>query len=412
MAKAQIPQFMLWRGGRPRWHPGPRLRVLGWKGRDLKDELGHWLPFEQACAAAAALNQDVAAAGSSKAPKTIAQRGRAIDDLLEAYFKSNDFLSKRPNTQADYRKKAAAIRFKPRTREEVAKKKPQEWELFAKAPVAVIDKPAVKAMFEYMRKARSLAMARGAIMVLSAAWTWGTMSTDWRLKANPCHDLDLPLPPPRVRIATDAEIRALVAAADALAMPSIGDAVFLGLLSGQRQGDILALVEPRDRNRSLVDVMAAGEAFVVEQAKTRAKVSIFAVPQLIARMRLADDRRRARKVIPEAIVVCEATGQAWGASNFRHRYADVRALAVAGSNEHGLPPCPSVATLNFQDLRDTAITWLARSGCTIPEIASISGHTPGSIVTILKHYLQLDEHLAKGAMSNLARWLEAQGVEL
>ena len=55
-------KYFVWRNGRPRWSPGPKLRDLGWKGRDLKTPDGQWMPLEQALAAARATNLEVEAA--------------------------------------------------------------------------------------------------------------------------------------------------------------------------------------------------------------------------------------------------------------------------------------------------------------------------------------------------------------
>lgn len=52
--------YFVWRDGRPRWSPGQSLREKGFKGRDLKDAFGEWLPRHDAEEAAIALN---AAAG-------------------------------------------------------------------------------------------------------------------------------------------------------------------------------------------------------------------------------------------------------------------------------------------------------------------------------------------------------------
>jgi integrase len=46
------------------------------------------------------------------------------------------------------------------------------------------------------------------------------------------------------------------------------------------------------------------------------------------------------------------------------------------------------ADLHFHDLRGTAVTRLALSGCTTPQIAAITGHSPRDVDAILKaHYL-------------------------
>lgn len=49
-------KYLVWRGGRPRWVPGQALRARGFKGKDLKDKNGNWLPWEFAKAEAERLN--------------------------------------------------------------------------------------------------------------------------------------------------------------------------------------------------------------------------------------------------------------------------------------------------------------------------------------------------------------------
>lgn len=49
-----------WRNGRPRWEPSASTRLLGFKGRDFKDEAGNWLSFKDACVEASKLNAEVA----------------------------------------------------------------------------------------------------------------------------------------------------------------------------------------------------------------------------------------------------------------------------------------------------------------------------------------------------------------
>ena len=55
--------------------------------------------------------------------------------------------------------------------------------------------------------------------------------------------------------------------------------------------------------------------------------------------------------------------------------------------------------VTFNDLRGTAVTRLALSGCTEAEIATITGHTMRQVRDILdKHYLKRDERLAESAI--------------
>jgi hypothetical protein len=66
---------------------------------------------------------------------------------------------------------------------------------------------------------------------------------------------------------------------------------------------------------------------------------------------------------------------------------------------------PALAGKRDQDLRDTAVTWLANAGCTLPEIASITGHSLQSIHSILKHYLAITPELADSAIAKYVAWM-------
>jgi integrase len=71
-------------------------------------------------------------------------------------------------------------------------------------------------------------------------------------------------------------------------------------------------------------------------------------------------------------------------------------------------PLPSLADARDQDLRDTAVTWLARAGCTMPEIAQITGHSLQSIQQTLKHYLASHPEIADHAIAKLVAWYDGQ----
>lgn len=58
--------------------------------------------------------------------------------------------------------------------------------------------------------------------------------------------------------------------------------------------------------------------------------------------------------------------------------------------------------LTFHDLRGTAVTRLALSGCEVPEIAAITGHKLSHVGTILDaHYLSRDSALGVSAIQKL-----------
>ena len=63
----------------------------------------------------------------------------------------------------------------------------------------------------------------------------------------------------------------------------------------------------------------------------------------------------------------------------------------------------SLKDLHFHDLRGTAVTRLALSNCSVPEIASITGHSMKTVQEILDaHYLGGRLELAESAIKKLS----------
>jgi hypothetical protein len=267
------------------------------------------------------------------------------------------------------------------------------------------------------------------IAFFSLAWTWGKTDLVWRLPPNPCLQLCLPKPPARIVIYTDAEIRAFIAIADQVGRASIGDSIMLGLFTGQREGDRLAL-----EDGGLIDGRR-----LFRQGKTGVVVAIRETPQLISRLESA--RGRVAEIAlkfglekekrPLTIIVDETTGRAWNKTTYRHEFKRVRTIAAKGLPDEEAtakaraegrndpepiwriaPCCPSLADKHDQDLRDTAVTWLARAGATLPEIAAITGHSLGSIHTIMKHYLAISPELGDAAIDKLMAWMEREGMNV
>jgi integrase len=62
-----------------------------------------------------------------------------------------------------------------------------------------------------------------------------------------------------------------------------------------------------------------------------------------------------------------------------------------------------VSGVTFHDLRGTAVTRLVKFGCTVPEIANITGHSLRDVHAILdSNYLARDPALAESAIRKLA----------
>lgn len=332
--------------------------------------------------------------GPARIETATAARGRVLYACQKSNQRSMTVESEK--TRTGYRRQVEAIVFKPQSRIDRKSGHPREKEIFAVTPVEAIEPPEVNAFIEYQIRARGLHMARASRAVLVQAFSFGRISTRWRLKTNPAAGLRFKRPAGRIVIWTDAEIRHFVDTADRMGMPSIGDSALLGLFTGQRQTDRLGLSD---------DGLCDGRR-QFRQSKTAAIVAIPETPRLRERLEQARQRvteiKLKRGTRPTAIVVDEATGRDYVLDTYRHKFAEVRAAAAA--------TMPSIAGRRDQDLRDTAVTWLARAGCTIPQIAAITGHEPKSIYGILRHYLAMTPELADAAIDKLVAWMDREGI--
>ncbi len=417
---------------RPRFVPGPlerrRRAALGLPlSFDLKHNDGAWYTRDE-CAAWCRDRRWEETPAKSEAPAPVVRQRRVID-LLEDWFRSIEKEGKlSPKTIASYAKNKAATMYKPRTRAERAAEKPLEIEPFVLARVTAIEEPEVVAFYNYQRATRGHHMALAIVATISAAFTWGKLNAYWRTRDNPALKLDLSRPDGRRVFFFDHEIRALLAAADHLGRPSIGDAILLGLFTGQRQGDRL----------DLEDVGLVNGRRVIRQSKTGALVEIPETARLKERLEQAAVRRAAialrlgqkENQRAKAIVVNESTGRAWQQDDYRHWFGEVRRVAYEGvidyeatakqqweTNEpvYKIAPTPSLMFKpgKFKtdaDLRDTAVTWLANADCSLLEICAISGHSPASAQTIMKHYLSLGRELADRGIAKLEAWMQREGM--
>lgn len=418
MTDATLPPFIDWRNGRPRFNPGRNERKRGFRSQVLRHPDGRWFSFEEAKAFGEAKHAEIVAArAAGKRIKVVspARGGRTVADLLADWSDSAHFKSLAASTQKFYRAAIDAVVYRPlpraqtyqwraRSKRAVASAlddaiavEPRPREKFADTDVAAIGPPELRAFFEYARRARGLRSAGAMISAISAAFTWGRESAKWRIASNPRLSMSFERPPGRVRLITLEEFSALVAAADALGRPSIGDCLYLGLFGGRRQNDRLTL-----RDEGTVDGRRQ-----LRQSKTGKLIPIKDAPQLSARLDAARARVAALKLKrgtrPDTIVVNEDTGLPYNPTTYRHVFAEVRA--------HAAQICPTVATARDQDLRDTCVILLFRAGCDALEICDITGHSYSSVELIRKHYLGANNAVrADAAIDKLAAYVAKEGM--
>jgi integrase len=160
-----------------------------------------------------------------------------------------------------------------------------------------------------------------------------------------------------------------------VASPEMYAALMLGMHTGQRQGDL----------RRLPWSGYDGKRITLRQGKGGKIVSIRCTGAL--RELLNGMERKS------PLILTTPTGRAWTKRYLNEHWSE--AANAAG-----------ITGLHFHDLRGTAVTMLAEAGCTIPEIAAITGHSLKHITHVLEVYLSRTRVLADAAIVKLDRRLK------
>lgn len=381
-----------WRDGRPRFNPSKTLRELGYAGEDLRHKDGRWMTAGEALDWSRKLSSKLELDKRKQRLRAGEPREKVIPPMPVAAIRPafpisllfDEYLSETKNprfgdlskkTRDDYRQKSRVIK----------KHEPDVWNSEAEA----LTKPICIGIYESLRVKVGNTSAVGAMRILGVALQWamdrGRLPS---MLINPAHKLKMKTPDARLRIATKQELKVLIETADMLNQPEMGDMFTLAVWSGQRQADRLQYTR-RGHKRGRI---------ILQQSKTGAIVSIIEAPELKKRMDAAQKRRNEAGVISPWVVLNERDWKPFNGDHYRRRFEEVR--------RHAKKKLPTLKDLTDQDFRDTAVTWLAMAGCTIPEICAITGHSLKTAHEILRHYLALNAEMADAAIGKLVTWFE------
>lgn len=396
---ADAPANWQFRDGRPRWIPSPTLRKAGWKARDLRDDKGAFLPEGASRDAARTINAAVAAwrrgelvpadmaalappgaADTAGAGLPLALDRLSIGRLLDAYQASREFQKLQPSTQAGYRKSLkrlvdtlAGYAVLPDKADPAAMTaydlavstiRASLVSIFepSETPTGVVDLLYTAYWTLHERAGEHQAYA---VMAGASAWLSWSRRHQSRTIQNWAKEVRRDTPPGRIRPLTWSEIKALFNAANALGLPSIGDAVILGLDLSWSQADRLALTWNRLKNgralmaTQLTDGLNVGRTGRAKTGRIGGTPLTSLGRALVARIL---QRHRAMPARPTHVLWCELTNAPWTGDLYRKKFALVRARAAL--------ECPSVADATDADLRDTAFTWMKNAGMDDDRIAS------------------------------------------
>lgn len=272
--------------------------------------------------------------------------------ILQGFQASSDWDDLAPRTRRDY---VGLIK--------IIEKK------FGDFPLSALSDPRTRGVFMDWRDTRAKASRRQAdygwqVLARILSWAHGR----GLVLANPCERGGRLYRGSRAAFVwTDADEAAFLAGAP----KHLHLALILALWTGQRQGDLLRLTWQQ----------YDGKVIRLQQGKTAARVQIPVGAPLKAA--LDADRGKAGHIL------LNSDGAPWTADGFRSSWR--KACGAAG-----------VVGVTFNDLRGTAVTRLAIAGCTVPQIATITGHSLRDVGAILdSNYLDRDPALAEEAIRKL-----------
>lgn len=275
-----------------------------------------------------------------------------LQSILNGFQESSDWDDLAARTQKDYVKLIKVIEQK-----------------FGTFPLSALSDRRTRSIFMEWRDERAKASRRQAdygwqVLARILSWSHGRGLVD----TNPCEKGGRLYRGSRAEfIWTDDDEAAFLASAPShLHLP-----LMLGLWTGQRQGDLLALTWPQ----------YDGERIRLKQGKTGARVVIPVGAPLKAYL------DPLRKKVGQ--VLLNSDGEPWTPDGFRSSWGKaVKASGVVG--------------VTYNDLRGTAVTRLALAECTEAEIATITGHSLRDVRSILdSHYLSRDPKLGESAIRKL-----------
>jgi integrase len=331
------------------WQPNQALRQAGYRCHRLARDTNL---LADAVAEAERINADVDAWRAGTKPEPI--RAHTLPWLAKLHCKDEAFTRLADSTRRSYRECLKVL---------------EGWSRRAGHPkVTGLARPAIK-QFQRTLAEQSRHKSNKVMRVLRILLQFAV--DEGYLETNPATKLKLRKTEPRAAVWTPEEVDRFCAAAAAAGRSSVALAVRLAVNLGQREGDVLRLTWAQHD----------GHAFSIRQGKTGTLIEVPVARELAHALALAPRSS-------PSIVVSEVTGRPYLADNFRAVFARIRRAA-------------GLSGVQFLDLRRTAVVRLAEAGCTVPEVAAITGHGIETTQKILEVYLPRNSTMARHAIAKL-----------
>jgi integrase len=356
------------------WQPSTDLQAAGWKPQRLSENVQGTVEEVQAAAIQEAqrLNESLDNWRKGLEGVAVTPQHGSVEALITEYKRSWRYKELKPKTKKGYEYAFRIIR-----------------KLLCDVPVVAITPKMVENIYTSMRvqhPGKAATVIRTLRLLLSYARKEDIILT------NPASKPGIVSNPEKGTLWSRAAVDAFVETADAMDDFTVGTAVFLNEWMGQRMGDLISISIGDYKNGKLYR----------EQNKRGAEVflPVDMVPQLNARLQLQLERNR-KAVVASTLLLPMKDGRKYTERHFASRVAIIREKAA---EKYGTA-IPELKDLIFKDLRHTAVTRLAEAGSTIPEIASVTGHSFRACEEIVDRYNIRTSKMAEGAFQ---RRLDAQ----
>lgn len=279
-----------------------------------------------------------------------APRAYSVAALITDYMASRYYRSLRDSTRASYRADLNAIE--------------RKWGPHA---VAAIDTPTMVMWYETLLRHKSAARA-SAILVMAGILFTHAERRGWIPKgSNPARDVGLEKPAPRNRVATPAEIDALLGAADRV-NASMALALRLVMVTGQRATDIRT-ARPDQFEATFLPVPGHADPVpgylwrLVRSKRGNAGVIPIVDPDTVAAL----DAQLAQAADGPGTLIWNGQGQIYTRDRFQKHFARIRAEAAKA--------CPSIKDLQWRDQRRTVGVMLRAAGVGRDDVGDLLGNT-------------------------------------
>lgn len=353
------------------WEPNAAALAAGFQVADLSA-----LKPGDAAREARRLNAE-AAGHRTGAPAPRPRGAVTLAEVADDYLASMGFRGLSPKSQREYRKNLARITAK-----------------WGAELAASFTKPVMRSWYEALHAAHGPRMAQLMIATASILFSHAEMR-GWRAEnTNPCARLKMATPDPRDRVASWAEVEALLTAAADAGLPSMAAAMSLSLFQGQRETDVFSARRADFYQAPIGGAQVWVWSLIRSKRKTAGMIPLHdqVVPIVAAIL--------ARPAPDDAfLLVEERVGRPYDEHLFSKRFTEVRARAAE--------TCPSLTApgqaLQFRDLRRTFGALARRAGALREDVGAILGNTSARDPRLERTYMPPDFATSGRAIGAITR---------